>query len=361
MDARDLASQLRGDRRIAVAVAADPRAPLQEGGHARRPRPAQAGVGGEPAGAVAPTPDPRPVHGPIEGAVDPRHRPEERLVEEGQGRANLVDRARGGLANRGGPPQQADLLAQPAPDLGVVLGSEARIVELFEEPVAAPQGGQHRAPPGLGGVGRQDRRDPQPPQQLLDPIGRPVALAEPVDGRVRESLPRAGRLPGSLELANLVALLAQVDELEVQAERVGQRLGLVDRKRVELGRESLVGALRRLSPGRRSSEGGSVRPARAVAGPPCSAITWPSRAPSSFTSRESGSPAPPVPAARGSASTAASPAAGAFDRVGERRLAGMSREHTAADDRDASPADRGLRAGLSDGPDGTNRGTKDSS
>ena len=232
MDARHLASQLRGDRRIAVAIAPDPRAPAQEGRCSRRPRPAQSGVAGEPTGAVPAASDPGSVHRAIEGPVNARHGPKERFVEEGQGCPDLVDRGRGGLPHRRGPPQQADLLAQLALDLG-----------LFEKPVAAPQRGQHRAPAGFSGMGGQYRRDTQPPQQLLDPIGRPVALAEPVDRRIRGAFVGPGRPLGSIELTNLVALLAQIDELEIQAECVGQRLGLVDGKRLQLGRECFVGSL----------------------------------------------------------------------------------------------------------------------
>ncbi len=230
VDARDLASELRSNRRIAVTVASYPRAPLQESGYARRPRTARAGIAGGPDGASPPACDSRPVHGSIEGAVDARHRPEQRLVEEREGRANLVDRARSGLAHRGGPPQQADLLAQLAHDFGLVNDTEARIVELLQKPIATAQGDQRRAPAGFGGMGSQDRRDPQPPQQLLDPIGGPITLAQPVDGRLRRAFGRLSRLLGSVEPANLVAFLAQVDELKVQAEGIGQRLGLVDRQ-----------------------------------------------------------------------------------------------------------------------------------
>ena len=178
---RDLAGQLRGHVGVAVAVATDPGAPAQEGRHSRRPRPAEAGVArqlelgsafrgafcsapcraltsGRTAGgigacgagqghggsALARSPGhgrvgpigpigivgrgrcgscglevaAGAIEGAIEGSIDPRHRSEDRFVEIGEGRANLVHRLGGELANRRRAPQQADLLTQAATDLG---------------------------------------------------------------------------------------------------------------------------------------------------------------------------------------------------------------------------------------------------
>ena len=239
VDTRHLAGQLRGHGRVAVAIAADPRAPLQEGGHARRPRPAQSRVAGEPVvTATSSTYLRRAIHRPVEGTVDTGDGSEERLVEKGEGSANLIERRRRGPADGRRPPQQADFLTQPAPDLGVVDRAETRIVKLLEQPIAAPQGGQHRAPASFGRVGGQDRNDLKPRHQLFDSIGRPASLAQPVDRRIRRSLERlAARLLSPPELAFDVAFLAQVDELEVEGERDGQRLGLIDLERVEIGRE----------------------------------------------------------------------------------------------------------------------------
>ena len=149
MDARHLSGQIRGHGRIAIPVAPDPGTPAQEGGHARRPGAGSAVIAGQGAvirrGAVFARiglRGPRrravgqagPVERAIEGPVDARHGAEDRLVEEGQGGSDLVDRVGREAPDGRGAPQDADLLTQPAPDLGVVRGTEPGIVELLDEP-----------------------------------------------------------------------------------------------------------------------------------------------------------------------------------------------------------------------------------
>ncbi len=104
------------DRGIAVAIAADPRRPAQERGHPRRSGPAAAGVPGF-AGLRC---GEWLVEGGVGRAEQPRHRPEQRLVEERERRPDLVERARGDRSQVGGPPQQRDLLAQPASDVAIL-------------------------------------------------------------------------------------------------------------------------------------------------------------------------------------------------------------------------------------------------
>ena len=161
VDARHLACQLSGDRGIAVPVAADPRTPPQECGHAcrSRARPTriarQSRVEGRTPAAAAITPAGRfrrPLKRPIEVPVDARNDPEDGLIEEGHGGPDLVDGTGRQPPHSGRPPQDADLLAQPAPYLGVVVCPETRVVELLEEPVAAPQRYEHRPAPRLGRV-----------------------------------------------------------------------------------------------------------------------------------------------------------------------------------------------------------------
>src|ERR1039458_1587536 len=67
--------------------------------------------------------------GLIERAVQGGHHDEERLVERGHDCAHLVDRLHGLVAQRRREPQQVDLLSQPAPDLGLVGRTRARVVE----------------------------------------------------------------------------------------------------------------------------------------------------------------------------------------------------------------------------------------
>ena len=155
-DGGGLARGVSGDARVAVAIGADPRAPAQ--------------VGMDWPAVWCPcvrcrVPGPRAVLGralAVQGArsstrstraVQVGRDPEQRLVEEEQGRAHLVE-GRGALgAQRRRAPQQRDLLAQPAPDLVVLVGRQARIVEPVDEREGTAQGHQHRcvAAPRWGG------------------------------------------------------------------------------------------------------------------------------------------------------------------------------------------------------------------
>ena len=229
----------------------------QERGHARRPCARSAGVAGKNAGgrlrAAVGRPDAvggldterrrlTPVQGSVERPIDAGNDPEERLVEEREGGPDLIDRTRRQPANRGRPPQKADLLAQLPFDFGVVNGPQTRIVKLLQEPVAAPQRRQHRSTSRLRRVRGQNRRNPHPAQQFGGATARPAALEQPPDCLRRRPLVSA---PGGPlvepQPAHRVSLLGQVDELEVQAERLCQRLGLGDIQRVELGGERVLG------------------------------------------------------------------------------------------------------------------------
>ena len=63
-----------------------------------------------------------------------REWPEQRFVKDGHGRADLVQRAHRLQPQRGGPPQQVDLLAQPAPGLAVLAGAEPCVVQVASSP-----------------------------------------------------------------------------------------------------------------------------------------------------------------------------------------------------------------------------------
>ena len=217
------------------------RGPRRSGHGTGAPLPAARHSGARPA-ARGPGRD--SVEGAVELPVDPRHRPEERLVEERHGGPDLVHRTRRQPADRRRSPQDADLLAQPAPYLRILHGTQARIVHLLQEPIAASQRRQHRAAPGLRRVRGEDRRDPHPPEQLHDALARPAALRQPVDRRVRASLGgTSSRSPVGPEAPDALPLFRQVDELEVEAEGGGQRLGLADFERVELGGKRALGRL----------------------------------------------------------------------------------------------------------------------
>ena len=72
-----------------------------------------------------------------------------------------------GRADRRHVPQDRDLLAQPAADLGVLAGRDSGIVETVEQSIDAPQRDDHRPPPGLGRVRGQDRHDRHPTRPEL--------------------------------------------------------------------------------------------------------------------------------------------------------------------------------------------------
>ena len=121
LDAQRPLGRLGGDDRVAVAVAADPRPEAEERRHARRPL---AGPDGPAAPASSAASTARYSRG---------HEREQRRVEDGHRRADLVERLGRDGAQVGGPPQQRDLLAQAAADLAVLGGRQPRVVEPLEQ------------------------------------------------------------------------------------------------------------------------------------------------------------------------------------------------------------------------------------
>jgi hypothetical protein len=107
---------------------------------------------------------------------------EQRLIEERHHAAHLVQRGDRLDAQRRGVPQQGDLLAEAAADLGILAGRQPRVIELVEEAVAAAQRHEHRAPSGLGRMSRQDEAHRQPVDDGLPAATRHAGAAQPVDG-----------------------------------------------------------------------------------------------------------------------------------------------------------------------------------
>ena len=68
----------------------------------------------------------------VDLAIDERKRREDRLVEQREHRADLVERLRSVATHRIGPPQAGDLLPQAAHRLGRLGLAEARVVEAVE-------------------------------------------------------------------------------------------------------------------------------------------------------------------------------------------------------------------------------------
>ncbi len=225
MDAQRPRGDLRGDARVAVAVAADPRARSQERPDPRRARPRPAAVGGRPA-----RPTGRRVERRVERAVQPRDDAEQRRVEERHRGPHLVERRRAHDAQVGGPPQQRDLLAQSAPDVAILRGRQARVVEPREQHRAPAEREERRPPARLGRMGREDRGDRQAPDERVE-LGvrssEPAQAGDGVGDRVVEDPVARGPLAAT-QGAHPCARLGQVDQPEVQPERADHGLGGVE-------------------------------------------------------------------------------------------------------------------------------------
>ncbi len=242
MQPQGAARRLGRHVRVAVAVAADPRTELEDCRHIGRPRPGGARIGGRRiVQSVEPAAPPAvrlrvPIQGGIERPVQLRGEGEERFVKERQGRPNLVQRRRGDGPQVRRPPEERDLLAQAAPEVAVLAGRQARVAEPFKQPVAAAQRNEERPAARLGRVGREDGGHPQAPDQRDDvrpapaaPEQRPGGVADGFVELAAWSGPRpAPQRPDSL------ALLGEVDELEVKGEGADQRLHPAQVKRIEL-------------------------------------------------------------------------------------------------------------------------------
>jgi hypothetical protein len=160
----------------------------------------------------------------------PAHRrdePEQRLVEHRHDRAYLVEGAGTLAAELGGAPQDAHLLEQPAAHVGLFRGGQPRVVEPVDLLADAPQRVHHRPPPRLGRVGGEDGVDlqpaEQPPQHLV-----PVAGADRRDRRRQRVLHQPLAAAALAQGADPVTLLGQVDQLQVDGEGAGDRLGPVE-------------------------------------------------------------------------------------------------------------------------------------
>jgi hypothetical protein len=209
--------------RVAVPVAADPRAEAQEGRSDRRLEVAvAAALGGGRSSRV------------LDRPVDPGDEPIQRLVEDDHGRANLVERAGRAAPDLGGLPQHRDLLAQAPSELTIRRGRQAWIVRLLEQPRDPAQPEQDRPASRLGGMGGEDERHGQPPEDRVDVLAarrRPERFPDGPTLRCAPSCSGASR-----PHADALAALRQVDELEVQAEGPDDRLerGPVERPDIEL-------------------------------------------------------------------------------------------------------------------------------
>ncbi len=138
-------------------------------------------------------------------------------------------------------PQQRDLLAQASSQLGVLVGRRERVVERVQQPVDPAQGDEQRPPPGLRRVGREHRVHLDRAQHGLEalPVVRPrEPLHRLADGLVDRPALRAAR--PRAQHPDALALLGEVDELEVERERPGDGRRALDVERRDLRPESLA-------------------------------------------------------------------------------------------------------------------------
>ena len=224
------------DRRVAVAVAADPRPPAQERRHPRRARSRSSAVGRRsPARRAV-------VEGGVHRPVQARHEREQRGVEERHRGPHLVERRRDDRPQVGGAPQDRDLLAQPAPDLAVLGRRQARIVESLEQRGEPPQRDKERPPAGLGRVRGEDRRDRQPLDRTVELVVGSTQPPQPADGVGERPVQHPGArgtcAPG--QRADPLPLLGEVHQLEVEREGANDGLGPVEVQGGELVGELLA-------------------------------------------------------------------------------------------------------------------------
>ena len=216
VDAQRPFRDVGGHARVAVAVAADPAAPAQERPDPRRPC---AGPGGSAAPSSAAARG--RIHGPVDDPREPRREREQRRVEERHRRPDLVEHGRRDRSQVRGPPQEGDLLAQAAADLGVLGGREARVVHAREQVATATQRDQDRPAARLGRVGGEDRRDRQGRELGVEVLVRPPERPQPPD-RLGHRVVQDAVVGGSLapsQGSDATARLGQVDQLEVERER----------------------------------------------------------------------------------------------------------------------------------------------
>ena len=196
LDRRRLPGDLGGHERVAVPVRAHPAAEAQVRGDGL---------------AVVCCFGEGPVELPVHGGDDP----EQRLVERGHDRPDLVDRVHGLDPQLRGPPQQVDVLAQSAARLGV-LGRPGALVVGAAQQLADPAQHRHHGPAsGLGGMRGQHQVHAQLAEQLGEVSGPGVAgqLGHGGGQRLAHRLVPGVALP---QQPDALVFLGQVGQVEVQ-------------------------------------------------------------------------------------------------------------------------------------------------
>ena len=157
----------------------------------------------------------------LRGAVQPRDRPDQGLVEHRHDRADLVEWFRLGRAQHRGEVQQFDLLEQAAMGGVLFLRSQARVLQALQLLGDAAQARGDRAAPGLGGVGGEDRVDTQTVQSFLHTLRarnrRPQIVAGVGMGRRRRCV----------QQSHAVAFVGEVHQMQVHSEGACESHGVL--------------------------------------------------------------------------------------------------------------------------------------
>ncbi len=225
LDRHRLLGHRGGHERVAVSVAADPRAEAKERRGERRAR----------AGA------PR-IQGAVEGAVDLGHASKQRLVEHGRYRPHLVERLRLGRAQLPGAPQDVDLLEKAAVGVVALARGAARVVEAVELLADAPDRRDDGSPAGLGRVRGEHGLHLEATDGLAQPA-RSEQAAKVGDGGRERLAERLAAVPLA-QHPRAVVLLGEVREVEVAGERTRDLLGSRDGPRRDEALGRLLLALR---------------------------------------------------------------------------------------------------------------------
>ena len=219
LDGGRLPGDLGGHERVAVPVGAHPAAEAQVRGDGRGLVPSQ-----------------RPVQLPVHRG----YHPEQRLVERGHDRPDLVDRVHGLDPELRGPPQQVDVLAQPAAGLGA-LGCPGPLVVGNAKQLADPAQHRHYRPAaGLGGVRGQHQVHAQFVEQL-EQLSVPGVAAQLGHGGGQRLADRLAAGVALAQLPDALVFLGQVGQVEVHGEGARHLLGPVQAPGGDQGRDRVPG------------------------------------------------------------------------------------------------------------------------
>ncbi|MDR6117543.1 hypothetical protein QE370_000727 [Aeromicrobium sp. SORGH_AS981] len=203
---------LRRDVRVAVAVAAGPRAEAQRSGRRRQLDADARGL-------------------PVELVEQARHDLRRDRAQVVDGGTRLVERLGLDDPQLVGLPQQVDQLGQTSLVGRGVRGGATRVLEVAHDLGDLAQQPQHRAPARLGGVGGEHGAVLHAGEHVGQLLGRQAAVGEGLLDAPEGARERA--LAAQRQLLPAVQLLGDVDQLEVQGERPGQHHGALGLQAVE--------------------------------------------------------------------------------------------------------------------------------